>query len=108
MEFLGNDGAVDRFDGDSPERGFLLFDYFGDAGNSSTGADTRHQHQIMLVRLRYLSKLAGKPVGMQNRRQLPQRERITLRLLHDDGFVKQFPLAQVRQNEIQEMDMTDT
>jgi hypothetical protein len=38
---------------------------------------------------------------------MPQYEGIPLGLLHGHGFIEQVSLAQVRQDEIQEMDMTD-
>jgi hypothetical protein len=62
----------------------------------------------MLVGLRHLGKYWGNLAGMENRRQLPQYEGITPGLLYGHGFVEQVSLAQVRQDEIQEMDMTDT
>src|SRR5467141_1615260 len=71
-------------------------------------ADTRDQHQIMLRRLRDLGKDWGKSIGMQNRRQLLQHKRIPFGLLQGDGFIEQMPLTQVRQDKIEQVDMTDT
>src|SRR5215471_14993762 len=62
----------------------------------------------MLGRLGHLGKHRGKPIGMQNRRQLLQHERIPFGLLQGDGFVEQVALTQVCQDKIEQVDMTDT
>jgi hypothetical protein len=45
---------------------------------------------------------------VENSRQLPQHELITLGLLHGDGFVEQLPLAEILEDKIQQVDVLHT
>ena len=59
----------------------------------------------MLCRLGHFGKHRGHLIGMQNRRQLFQHERIPFGLLHGDGFIEQVALTQVRQDKIEQVDV---